>query len=151
MFAKLRAHFAADTLESEADTSESLPLAAAMLLFEVAWADHDISSQEIDRIDASLQSLFGVSHGVAERLAEQARVEHVKATSIYPFAREVREALDADERYQLMVALWQLALADELLATYEESAIRRISELLYVSHRDFIRAKLEAKRATSSR
>ncbi len=145
MFSKLRTHFAPDTLESKADTSESLPLAAAMLLFEVAWADHDISSEEIDRIDASLQSLFGVSHGVARRLAEQARVAHIEATSIYPFAREVREALDQGERYQLMIALWRLALADELLATYEESAIRRISELLYVSHRDFIRAKLEAK------
>lgn len=146
MFAKLFSHLEANTPETEVDERESLAYAAAMLLFEVAWADHEITPEELVRIDASLQSLFGVSQGSAERLAERARIEHVQATSMYPFTRQVKEALNADERYKLMVALWQLALADEALGTYEESAIRRISELLHVSHGAFIRAKLEAKR-----
>jgi len=146
MFDKLRARFGSDAPDSEADASESLGFAAAMLLFEVAWADHDISEEEVMRIDASLQSLFGISQDVTKRLAECARREHEDAISIYPFAREVKESLNAAERYQLMVALWRIALTDEALADYEESAIRRIAELLYVSHRDFIRAKLEAKR-----
>ena len=147
MFSKLLARLGTDVEEAEEDPSESLAYAAAMLLFEVAWADHDISPEEIARIDASLQSLFGVTQGVAKRLAERARIEHLDATSLYPFTREVKAALSAQERYRLMVALWRIALADETLANYEESAIRSISELLHVSHKDFIRAKLEAKGA----
>ena len=150
MFAKLFSSDEPDSAESEVDEQESLAYAAAMLLFEVAWADHEITPEELLRIDASLQSLFGVTQGTAQRLAERARIEHVEATSMYPFTREVKDALDADERYILMVALWQLALADEDLGTYEESAIRSIAELLYVSHRNFIRAKLEAKRLQGS-
>ncbi len=145
MFAKLFSRSDLDSEETQVDERESLAYAAAMLLFEVAWADHEITPQELARIDASLQCLFGVSPGTAERLAERARMDHVDATSMYPFTRKVKDALPAHERYELMVALWQLALADENLGTYEESAIRRISELLHVSHGEFIRAKLEAK------
>ncbi len=150
MFAKLFSRDEPDSAESGVDERESLAYAAAMLLFEVAWADHEITPEELLRIDTSLQSLFGVTKGTAQRLAERARIEHVEATSMYPFTRRVKDALDADERYKLMVALWQLALADEDLGTYEESAIRSMSELLYVSHRNFIRAKLEAKRLQGS-
>lgn len=146
MFAKLFSRPGVDSDETEVDEGESLAYAAAMLLFEVAWADHEITPEELARIDASLQSLYGVSQGAAQRLAERVRIEHVRATSMYPFTRKVKDTLNADDRYQLMVALWQLALADEDLGTYEESAIRSISELLHVSHRDFIRAKLEAKK-----
>lgn len=150
MFAKLFTRDEPDSAKTEVDEQESLAFAAAMLLFEVAWADHEVTPEELARIDASLQFLFGVSQGTAQRVAERARIEHVEATSMYPFTREVKDALNAEERYKLMVALWRIALSDEDLGTYEESAIRSISELLYVSHRDFIRAKLEAKRLQGS-
>ncbi len=133
------------TGETQADEQESLAHAAAMLFFEVAWADHDITSDECARIDACLQDLFGISQGSAQRLAAAVHTEHAQATSIYPFTRRVKDSLSADERYRLMVALWQIALADQNLASYEESAIRRISELLHVSHSGFIRAKREAR------
>lgn len=146
MFAKLFSRHESDATETQAQERESLAYAAAMLLFEVAWADHEITPEELLRIDASLQALFHVSPGSAARLAERAQIEHLDATSMYPFTRKVKDALDAKERYELMVALWRLALADADLGTYEESAIRRIAELLHVSHSAFIRAKLEAKR-----
>ena len=147
MFAKLAARLNRDGPESfpKDDDQASVAHAAAMLLFEVAWADHEVTQAEIERVDASLQTLFGLSAGVAGELAEQVRSEHSEATSIYPFAREVKDCLNAEERYRLMVALWRLALADREIAPYEEAAIRSISELLYVSHSNFIRAKLEAK------
>lgn len=146
MFWKLAARLNKDKLEPLAKEQDTVAHAAAMLLFEVAWADHEIKPEEISRVDASLQSLFGLSPGVAQDLAERARSEHREATSIYPFTSEVKQYLNAEERYRLLVALWRLALADQEVAAYEEASIRSISDLLHVSHRDFIRAKLEAKR-----
>jgi uncharacterized tellurite resistance protein B-like protein len=46
--------------------------------------------------------------------------------------------------------LWLIAYADGVIDKYEEAAIRKASELLYVSHSDFIRAKFAAE-ATSKR
>ncbi len=41
--------------------------------------------------------------------------------------------------------LWMVAYADGNLDKYEEHLIRRVAELTYVAHEDYIRAKLQAK------
>jgi len=40
--------------------------------------------------------------------------------------------------------LWRLAYADGNLDKHEEMVIRRVASLLYVTHEDFIAAKLAA-------
>jgi uncharacterized tellurite resistance protein B-like protein len=46
---------------------------------------------------------------------------------------------------QLVAQFWQIAYADGVIDKYEEAAIRKVSDLLYVPHSDFIRAKLSAQ------
>ena len=41
--------------------------------------------------------------------------------------------------------MWTIAFADEEIDKYEEYLIRKISDLTYVSHSDFIKSKLRAK------
>jgi uncharacterized tellurite resistance protein B-like protein len=43
-----------------------------------------------------------------------------------------------------LVALWQVALADGRLDRFEEYALRKLGDLLHLSHADFIQAKLAA-------
>ena len=50
-----------------------------------------------------------------------------------------------EERGKLVESLWQVAFADNDLDKYEEASIRKISDLLYVSHGDFIKAKHAAQ------
>lgn len=38
--------------------------------------------------------------------------------------------------------MWLVAFADQHLDPVEEAIIRKVAELLYVNHSDFIRAKL---------
>ena len=47
-----------------------------------------------------------------------------------------------------MEQLWRVAYADGVIHKYEDAAIRKASELLYVSHSDFIRAKFSAEAAS---
>ena len=37
--------------------------------------------------------------------------------------------------------LWRVAYADGCLDPYEEALVRKIADLIYVPHRDFIRTK----------
>jgi len=39
----------------------------------------------------------------------------------------------------------EIAFADGNIDKYEENLIRRVSDLIYVSHSDFIRAKISAR------
>jgi uncharacterized tellurite resistance protein B-like protein len=126
-------------------TDDPTPLAAAMLLFEVAWADHEILTAEIESMVSALTQLFGVEESAARALTDRAIQTHETETSIYPFTRSINEALSIEEKQQLITTLWRLALADQIVDKYEEHAIRRIADLLYVPHRDFIRAKRDAQ------
>jgi len=46
-------------------------------------------------------------------------------------------------KIKLIDQLWKIAYADKALDKYKEQVIRRITELIYVSHSDFITSKLK--------
>jgi len=122
-------------------------IAAAMLMLEVAWADQQIKPEELDRVRAALIELFGVGADEASTLVAQARAAHAASISMYPFTRTANEALSQEAKRVLLVNCWRLAGADAVVDEHEEHTIRRIADLLYLSHDDFIAAKLDARRA----
>jgi len=137
----------ASTAELPANEDQLLASAAAMLLFEVAWADHNMSDDEIALIQESLQQLFDLPKSVTQWLVEDARAKHDTSVGLYEYTRTINETLEPQEKFELMIALWRLAHSDKELHALEEHAIRRISELLYVPHSQFIRAKQQAQRS----
>jgi uncharacterized tellurite resistance protein B-like protein len=125
---------------------QAAPMAAAMLLLEVAWADQKISDVELDATRKAIESMFHLAPEQVQGLVDRARTEHETAISMYPFTRDVNETLSMDEKRALILALWRLAGAEDGGEPHEEYTIRRIADLLYVSHEDFIAAKLAAKK-----
>ena len=142
MINKLEALFATPGSQSE---EPSPALAGAALMFEVAWADHAVADAEIEKISILLKDLFELDHDQVKSLLQETRKLHDESVGVYPFTRAINEELDQDQKYQIVFALWQIALADNTLDRFEEHVIRRIAELLYVPHRKFIEAKLRAK------
>ena len=135
---------------SEAEESieeQTLPMAAAALFFEVAWADHKITEHELDLVRAGLVSQFGLSNEVVNDIVEESHKQHNESVGVYPFTRAITEAWDEQQRFDLVVQLWRLALSNAELNKYEEHTIRRIADLLYLSHQRFIEAKLKVKRS----
>jgi uncharacterized tellurite resistance protein B-like protein len=65
---------------------------------------------------------------------------------VYGYTRTINESFTEEQKFELVTALWRLALADDGLHRYEEHTIRKIAELIYLSHSRFIEAKLTAKR-----
>ena len=53
----------------------------------------------------------------------------------------LNDNLDAEEKIHVIELLWQVAFADAVLDKYEEYYIRKIADLLYISHKDYIRTK----------
>jgi len=66
----LRTQFAAD--EPTAD-EHLVPAAAAMLLFEVAWADHSISESELEQIRHALRTQFGLTENLISDIVRDAK------------------------------------------------------------------------------
>lgn len=122
-----------------------VPLAAATLLIEVAWADHDISEVELGVVRSALTSQFDLDDSEIEEILRESRSAHDESVGLYAFTRTLVEAWDESRRFELLVQLWRLALTDANLDRFEEHTIRKIAELLYVSHARFIEAKQRAR------
>ena len=130
---------------------QQVALAAAMLLLEVAWADHDIEDRELDLIRLALKNLYDISDSQVEAVIVEAKKEHDESAGIFPFTRTLNEQLNTEERRELLEALWRLNAFDGSSFHYEENTIRKISELLYLNHSEFIAAKLAAKGQNDSK
>ena len=127
--------------ESE-DEHHVMHLASAALLLEVSRADFEIRDEEIIEIAKALQKRFNFSQHEVDSLIDVARAEHEHNVSIYPFVKIINEGCSIEEKKLLLQDVWKVAYADKVLDKYEDYQIRKIAELLYLTHSDFIQAKL---------
>lgn len=149
MFERLKTALG-NRFDAEIPNEQMAATAAAMLLLEVAWADHDILPAELERTKYALVELFSLSEARACEIVATAQRDHANSVSMYPFTKATNEALGYEEKVALLVCCWRLALADAELDRHEERAIRQIADLLFLSHEDFIAAKLTAKASQSA-
>ena len=129
----------------DADEQALVRLAAAALLVEAMQADHAVQPAERDAVVRALKRQFGLDRADAERLFHAAEARVRDAVSLHEFTALLHRHLSPAEKCDLLENLWRVVLADTELDRYEEHLVRRIADLLYVSHADFIRTKLRAK------
>ena len=137
IFAEIRAGSGEQTGVGEHD----LELATALLLVELARADHSLADVEQQAIVSLLMTHFSLSEGEVESLVRQAESEADHAASLQSFTRKLNDELDRAGKLRIVEMLWEVAFADDELSKYEDSLVRKLGDLLYVSHRDQIRLR----------
>ena len=132
-----------DRSEDDQPTAHSVEVAAAALLIEVGRADYESDAEEQKAIIEAIRLDSGLEDGELESLVASAQETAERSTSLYEFTTLINAQYSMDEKFDLIKALWRVAAADGDIHRYEDHLIRRIADLLYVAHTDFIRAKLE--------
>jgi uncharacterized tellurite resistance protein B-like protein len=135
-------HLAAPANETRADAERRAQLAAAVLLVEVARSDQNFSAAEREAVLGSVQRKFRLSPEAARELVALAETESLSAHDIYQFTSQIDATFPLDQKLRLLEELWRAAYSDSVLHEYEEHLIRRIADLLHLSHSQFINAKL---------
>lgn len=129
------------------DRGHSIEVATAALLVEVMRMDREAGDAERDAVMRAVRGKFGLAPDEAERLIALAEEEARQANDYWQFTSVINQRFGYDERVRVVAHLWEVAHADASLSPYEEHLIRKLSDLLYVSHRDYIAAKLAARDA----
>tara|TARA_Y100000815_G_scaffold1663_1_gene1459 strand:- start:137 stop:574 length:438 start_codon:yes stop_codon:yes gene_type:complete len=132
-----------DRSEDDQPTAHSVEVAAAALLIEVGRADYESDAEEQKAIIEAIRLGSGVEDGELASLVASAQETAERSTSLYEFTTLINAQYSMDEKFVLIKALWRVAAADGDIHRYEDHLIRRIADLLYVAHTDFIRAKLD--------
>ena len=133
---------------SDTNTNEmrkTMSLISGALMVEVMAADHDFNSEEELKLKEILLNRFEIPESEIKKISEQMKKRADDATSLYEYTSLINENFNREEKLDLIRNLWAIAFADKILDRYEDSVIRRVCELTYVSHSDFIKTKLEMK------
>lgn len=142
MFKKLLSLF---QQEEEKTQSHKPELAAAALLVEIMNADDALTTAESESIKTILVETLLLSEDIAADLLVNAKQTVHEANDLFQFTEVINSTYSREEKVELIESLWKVAYSDQQLDKYEEHMIRRISELLYVDHSDFMKTKNKIK------
>ena len=141
---------ATDSPEFETPDRESaLRLATAILMVEVARADHVFEKSELVRLLELIESHFALSPEHAADLIDSAAESAEDIVHLHDFTQLLHKHLTDREKARIVGLLWQVAYADGRLDKYEDSLVLKISDLLYVSRGRVMRLKHDAEMAAS--
>ena len=145
LITKLKSLFGGDATEDGTAGARPLELACAALMFEVARADFAVDEAEQRAVYDLLTAEFNLSPEEIESVTEEAANKADAATCLFEFTRAVNELASVDQKRALIGMMWRVAMADNALSRYEEHLIRKVADLLYLPHADFIQAKQAAQ------
>ena len=137
-------HIETPQQEDGDSAKHAMNIAAAALLIEVGRADFEFSDTEQARIATLLRENLDITHSEITDLIDLAKRESTEATSLHGFTRLIHENYSLAQKRKLMEQLWCVALADGRIDRYEDYILRKIADLIYLSHKEFIQAKLRA-------
>ena len=133
-----------EELNEEPDLS-LLNNACAALLVEIAFADKDFEEREKQSLKESLIQTYGIEESKIQEIIDDAQLTVNESTSLYGYTRIVNDEFEYNDKLDLLRNLWKVAYADGNLDKYEEHLLRKISDLIHISHSDYINIKLEIR------
>ena len=131
--------------DQELIETELINNACAALLIETALADKVFNEEELISMQQTLNKVYKVDEKDIEELINESKKKVSESTSLYEYTRLINDLCNYEDKIRLISNLWSIAFADQHLDKYEEYLIRKISDLLHVSHKDFIQQKLLVK------
>jgi len=129
----------------EAVGQDRLHLATAALLVEMTRADGEVKADEQAAVARAIRKAFDIDEEKTAELIHLAELEVDDATCYHQFTSLINKNFSKAQKVQVVEMLWEVAYADAEMEKYEEHLLRRLSDLLYVPHHEFIRSRLRVQ------
>lgn len=123
----------------------ALQLATAALLMEMIRMDSDIDTGERAVVKDALRRQFGLDETELDRMLVLADAEARDANGYHQFTSLINQCCSPAEKMQIVEYLWRVALSDGRLDAHELHLMRKLTDLLHISHADNIAAKQRAR------
>ena len=148
MLKKIRSIFTktSEDITEKEQVSQKIDKTCTALIIEVALADKVFDESEVNLLKEMLLKAYTLEAEDIQDLIENAEKSVEDSTSLYEYTREVNDNFDYESKLNLIDQLWRIAFADGHLDKYEEHVVRKIADLIHISHNDFIQSKLKNKK-----
>ena len=127
--------------QKDEQASFELELTAAVLAYEIARSDGEISNDELSVL---MHEIEKISAKVGKDKLEILSLveEHSKnSVSFHEFIEDINKNYSKDEKISLLKFMWKTAYADGKLDVDEERLVRRVADLIKVKDIEVLRLK----------
>ena len=128
-----------------AESEMKKQIAACVLLLEVAHADDECSQAEMAHIVDTVRKKFGLSPEYTAELIELAQQERQNSVDLWQFTNYLNQQLSKDEKMAILDDVWRIIFTDGHLEMDEDHLVHKLANLLRLTHKELIDAKLKAK------
>ncbi|MGR8935492.1 MAG: tellurite resistance TerB family protein [Gammaproteobacteria bacterium] len=125
----------------EASAEQQLQFASVALLLEMIEMDDKGERKERELIASMVQKNFSLNQEQAAALIATAEQQRQQATDDFQFIVLINKQCTPEQKIRLIESLWKIAIVDSPVDPQEEYLVRKLANLLYVPHLDFIKAK----------
>lgn len=132
-----------DEIESQEDFE--LELTAAVLAYEIARSDGEISESELEVLLSEIKKI-AMDVGKTEQDILNIIEEYSKnSISFHEFIEDINKDFTKEDKLSLIKFLWDVAYADTILEVNEERLIRRIADLINIKDLEVLKLKDQSK------
>ena len=128
-------------ITAEQQTSFEIELTAAVLAYEIARSDGEISKDELSVLMKEIES---ISEKVGKDKFEILKIIEIyskDSISFHEFIEDINNNYSKEEKHSLLEFMWKIAYADGKLDVDEERLVRRVADLIRIKDIEVLKLK----------
>lgn len=131
--------------ESNDKTAFEIELTAAVLAYEIARIDGNISTDELNLLMNEIKVISKKVNRDESEILKIIEIYSKDSVSFYEFVSDINKNYSKDEKLSLLNFMWQVAYADGNLDIEEERLIRRLADMIKIKDIDVLKLKNVSK------
>ena len=125
--------------------SYEIELTAAVLAYEIARSDGDISSDELSLLMNEIEKISIKVGRDKNEIFKIVEIYSRDSVSFHEFIEDINKNYTKEDKISLLRFMWQTAYADGKLDIDEERLIRRVADLIKIKDIEVLRLKNDTK------
>ena len=122
-----------------------LELTAAVLAYEIARSDGEISADELSLLMLEIEKISKKVGKDKEEIFKIVEIYSNDSVSFYDFIEDINKNYSKEEKISLLRFMWQTAFSDGVLDVDEERLVRRVADLIKIKDVEVLKLKHDAK------
>ena len=144
LFKRILGEFAdSSAAANEQDKEREVIVAVCALFLEMGRIDETFTEQEMTQVITLLTEKYGLAREHVDALIKEADRELEQSVDLWQFARVINEQYSVAEKEKLIERLWRIVYVDGKMDQHEHYLMNKLSNLLRLSHKQLIDAKLK--------
>ena len=131
--------------DTEQKPEFEIELIGAVLAYEIARSDGDISDSELSLLIEETKKIALEVNKTDEEILSIIETYSKNSVSFHEFIADINNDFSKEEKLSLISFLWDVAYADSKLDVDEERLIRRIADLIRIKDIEVLKLKDKAK------